>query len=290
MSAASQITWDDNSNPSPKIKWDATAAAKPSPSEPPPLIPPNATISPASTPSLWQRVKQWATDAPVYGGTLNAPGRSPLEKAEEVGKGAAFAAPVAMGVVNPIAALRSAIGATIGGAGGSWLGGYGGEAFGNRRLGERIGGTIGGLAGGIYGGLDKPIYGPWGRPYSIGKVLPSLAREEEIPPVLKGPSTPIRNSPYWNEMRQYYRMPRLGSVEEPGTSGSGRGIRPSETERTATNLVRKPILSPEEYAQEQRLLGNKASLKEGEGLRSREARLLGTVRARRAARGMKEPQ
>ena len=75
----------------------------------------------------------------------------------------------------------------------------------------------------------------------------------------------------------------------PASQRVASGVRPGESEAAITNVVRSPIVTPEEYAAEQRMLGPKAALQPGEGTMDREARLLGTVRARRAAQGMSEP-
>lgn len=160
-----------------------------------PAAPAQQAAPAASKPSLMQRIENWwGTPTPLVipsgeGGWTQLPGTdvSPgkhIERAlEDAGTVAAIGAPlgeIAAGrSVIPIAkgVGRALIGSSLGGAGGAWLGHYAGETFGNPRIGEEIGGTAGGLIGGVYGGLDRPIFGPWGHEYSIGKMLPSLGRE-----------------------------------------------------------------------------------------------------------------
>ena len=235
---------------------------------------------------------------------------------------------------NPAALARSAIGSALGGAGGAWLGHYGGEVFGNPRLGEKIGGGIGAVGGGLVGGLDKPVFGPWGGRYSIGKMIPWLAREPEraeeetmgsfmnkgyknvgepeteqasawkpFTPskvtarnmgVNAGTFDPLDEAGFGGSVRTGgiprvpYSAQRLAEIKNPIPKGSG--LRPSESEEELTNLVRRPILTPQEAALEKLRLGGKSIVIPGEGTMGREARLLGSVRARRAARGMEEPE
>lgn len=160
---------------------------------------PDATAAPNSAPvSTWQKVKNWwDTPTPLripsgYGGWKELPGTdvSPKEHIGQAVKDASIvgAAGAPLGEIAagrsliPVAKAvgRSLIGAGIGSAGGSWLGGYAGEALKNRQLGEEIGGAVGGLTGGVYGGLDRPVLGPWGSRYSVGRMIPSLAREPEL--------------------------------------------------------------------------------------------------------------
>lgn len=144
-------------------------------------------------PSLMQRVGSWwntpepvpvgSESKSVASGAMARPSYSPKEDIEKGLPEAAGITALALSpeISTPAALLkgvaRGAIGSAVGGAGGAWLGRYGGEAFGNPKLGEEIGGTVGGLAGGMYGGLDKPILGPWGHEYSIGKMIPFLGRQ-----------------------------------------------------------------------------------------------------------------
>lgn len=159
---------------------------------------PGSPSQPSPAPSFLQRLKSWwNTPTPLVapnpngeGGWVPLPGTdvSPgqhITKAVEdaamiAGAGAPLAEMAAGRSIVPIAKTvgRSLIGSAVGGAGGSWIGRYGGQAFGDPELGEKIGGTVGGLAGGIYGGMDRPIYGPWGHEYSIGKMLPFLQSDE----------------------------------------------------------------------------------------------------------------
>lgn len=78
------------------------------------------------------------------------------------------------------------------------------------------------------------------------------------------------------------------TLSEQGSSGNGR--RPSPSEREATNLVRKDILTPQEYEKEKLLLGDKAARQPGEGRINRQGRLLGHIRSRRGGVGMLEPR
>lgn len=68
------------------------------------------------------------------------------------------------------------------------------------------------------------------------------------------------------------------------------GVRPSPSEVRVTELIRKPILTPEEASFLERQLGPNWKLKRGQGITEMQASQLGTVRARRAARGMREPE
>lgn len=73
-----------------------------------------------------------------------------------------------------------------------------------------------------------------------------------------------------------------------GATGAS-GLRPSASEARITELIRKPVLTPDEAAELERALGPKWKLMRGKGLMQHQAENLGTVRARRAARGMSEP-
>lgn len=174
---------------------------------------------------------------------------------------------------------------------GNWRG-RAGEAIrtgeGKLKPGVRVASQLGGAAaGGAAGSLLRlpDEYGPLGGMYAGWKAGPQILES-----LFPDPNAELRARGAF--MNRGYKPAEGSIIPTPRDADpfTGRGIRPSESERTATNLVRKPILSPEEYEQEQRLLGKKAALKPGEGTAGREARLLGTVRARRAARGMKEPQ
>lgn len=68
------------------------------------------------------------------------------------------------------------------------------------------------------------------------------------------------------------------------------GNRPSPSEAHLTELLRKQILTPSEIIELQRAFGSDWVKMRGEGVADMQARLLGTLRARRAGRGMAEPQ
>lgn len=67
------------------------------------------------------------------------------------------------------------------------------------------------------------------------------------------------------------------------------GVRPSISEARVTELIRKPVLTPDEAKELERALGPKWKVMRGKGLIQHQAEVLGLVRARRAAQGMPEP-
>jgi hypothetical protein len=67
------------------------------------------------------------------------------------------------------------------------------------------------------------------------------------------------------------------------------GSRPSDAEEYITQLMHKPILTEDEFADTEKILGPQARIKPGEGTAAWRARVLGLVRAGRASRGMREP-
>jgi hypothetical protein len=95
------------------------------------------------------------------------------------------------------------------------------------------------------------------------------------------------------------KMPRVSGglmEEEPGQvdmadeEGYGSGRRPAPLEREGTRLNRKLIVSEPEYNREQQLFGDKAKVDPKKGLFGSQASKQGTIYARRAGRGMKEPR
>lgn len=122
-------------------------------------------LSAAPKRSWWQQGKDVLFEPPTaYGGTLDAPGRSPAEVAGELGKGAAFAVPTGLAVMNPVATARGVVGSVIGSGAGGWLGHEAGLPFGAEETGRKVGGVVGGLAGGIAGtmGWKPTVHGKWG--------------------------------------------------------------------------------------------------------------------------------
>lgn len=73
--------------------------------------------------------------------------------------------------------------------------------------------------------------------------------------------------------------------EKPPQAG-GSGVRPTAGEAHLTGLIKKDVLSPDEFAQLKQALGKDAVPKAGESYRAWQARVLGLVRSGRASRGM----
>lgn len=73
--------------------------------------------------------------------------------------------------------------------------------------------------------------------------------------------------------------------EKPPSQG-GSGVRPTAGEAHLTSLIKKDVLSPDEFAQVKQALGKDAVPKAGESYRAWQARVLGLIRAGRASRGM----
>jgi len=160
--------------------------------------------------------------------------------------------------------------ADVAGDVGMWGGGY---------LGAKVGQGAANLASRLHYHPPESVRVPFG----LGKVS------------VDTPSTPWANLTEAEKgafMNRGYKLPRTSPFEgeyappEP----PGRGNRPSPGERDITNIVRSRVVTPEEAAREVRELGQRAKLQKGEGLMEREARNLGEVRSRRAARGMREPK
>jgi hypothetical protein len=72
--------------------------------------------------------------------------------------------------------------------------------------------------------------------------------------------------------------------ERPGSSG----VRPSASEKYLTQLIKKNIISPSEYATLRQELGADATPMQGESHGRWQSRVLGLVRSGRAARGMRD--
>lgn len=68
------------------------------------------------------------------------------------------------------------------------------------------------------------------------------------------------------------------------------GNRPSISEARLTELLRKPVVSPAEAAELEKAFGPNWRIKRNEGIIGGQSRQLGLLRARRASRGMEEPE
>lgn len=271
---------------------DATPSASPLPH-------PEATIGPAQPQGVVDKVKNFFIDKKPYGGTLDSPGTSIGQKIGDVGRGLAYGAggmmmaeplidvgaeSATMPVGRAVAkvggrlirgGLKSAAGATVGGGVGAGIG----SMVGHPKEGAQIGATVGGLAGPF--AADSAFSRA---PYGLNRLI---LGEEGLADSQAASKLTRRNADL-KVMPQPIGRRVMSGAEDAAIGGSGK--RPSPSEAEATNLVRKTIVSPEEYNREQQLLGNKATRQPTEGLMGRENRLLGDIRSRRAARGMREPK
>lgn len=109
---------------------------------------------------------------------------------------------------------------------------------------------------------------------NMGHSPGAYSPEETAPSYAGKPTRPVRT--------------RTLSTSPESMVGSS-GVRPSISEARVTELIRKPVLTPDEAKELERALGPKWKVMRGKGLIQHQAEVLGVVRARRAAQGMPEP-
>lgn len=142
---------------------------------------------------------------------------------------------------------------------------------------------------GMWGG-SRAAYDLWHgktpQPEEIGKAALGGAIAE---PLLEYGAPAVARS-VLGRIGGFARRPVVEVMAPEAEQAATSGVRPSPSEEGATNLVRKMIVTPEEAKSEIQALGKRAFAKAGEGIQERQARLLGLIRARRAAQGMVEPE
>jgi hypothetical protein len=79
---------------------------------------------------------------------------------------------------------------------------------------------------------------------------------------------------------------RTGAPRTPRAEAPVTGERPTDTEAFLTNLVKKPVWTPEDMADARNAFGPDGAMRPGEGLTQYRARLMGMIRSSRAARQM----
>jgi hypothetical protein len=214
-------------------------------------------------------------------------------------------------VTNPLAAARGLTGAYIGGRTGGAVakkaaGFFGADPETEANV-ERVGNVGGGLLG---GGLMASELGRTAANEGLSKVSPTLANKLFPPP--EEPYTPQGTgpTPLLGEARAAAEQQQIGAHmargyrnmgpslmdQEPGQvdmadeEGYGSGRRPAPLEREGTRLNRKLIVTEPEYNREQQLFGDRAKIDPKKGIFGSQASKQGTIYARRAGRGMKEPR
>lgn len=177
--------------------------------------------------------------------------------------------------------LKSLAGSELGKLAGRQIGGL----FGQREAetGGQIGGTIGAIGGPL---APNSLYARL--PLGFGRFI--LSNEE-----LAAERAAMKGAQRAADVAAGLRKPStLGTVKPQEASGAlgkvadeALGERPSQFEEEATQLVRKPIVTPSEAARETQMVPPRNP---GEPEAAYRARVLGLIRAGRAARGMAEPQ
>jgi len=192
-------------------------------------------------------------------------------------------------IAAPLATARALVGSAVGAYGGGRVGEYlGGET------GKTLGEIGGGLAGGIAGGMGKLILTRQG----LMKLVFANGRDRLVPATPEeaayfNNAASVERPPGWTPSPVMRRPSTLSEVqvgEGAEREPSSMGIRPSLSEERLTQLLRKPVLTPSEVNELKLAFGKDWMRLRGEGVIDMQNRLLGSTRARRAARGMSEPQ